>query len=284
MNNSQFRSLLQNEKSQTTAGGQQASKPSMLGSRARSSIPMTPRSVGGHKNTSQSFSRQVAEHQRQSDGQPALKKFKSTSAPKGTKLAKGYEDRTVSRRGEGEELTDKEKKLKELEEMVKNEKIDQATFEKLRDQMGVGGDLGTTHLVKGLDRKLLERIRRGDDLNAVPKKNEQSDEPPPDVDDELDNALERDVVAPQADEPKPAADTDTGTPQTMTRDEILRQLKESRNAKAQAAAAPVLNEKFKKVPASDKFWSSQANMEISNVRLDGSIRNSQLVTRPKQHH
>jgi hypothetical protein len=206
MNNSQFRTLLQNEKSQTTAGGQQASKPLMLGSRARPSIQMTPRSVGGHKNAAQTFARQVAEHQRQGDGQPALKKFKSISAPKGTKLAKGYKDRTVSRRDEDEELTDKEKKLKELEEMVKNENIDQVTFERLRDQMGVGGDLGTTHLVKGLDRKLLERIKRGEDLNATPKKDEQSDEPLPDVDDELDTALERDVVAPRADDPEPTGD------------------------------------------------------------------------------
>ena len=94
------------------------------------------------------------------------KKFKSASAPKGSRLAKGYEDRTSLRREHEDEQTAKEKKLKELEEMMKNEKIDQATFEKLRDQMGVGGDLESTHLVKGLDRKLLERVRRGDDLIA----------------------------------------------------------------------------------------------------------------------
>lgn len=212
---------------------------------------MTPRSVAGH-NSSTDFARQVAEQQRQRDGQPALKKFKATSAPKGTKLAKGYEDRTTSRRQDEEEVTDKEKKLRELEDMVKSEKIDRDTFEKLRDQMGVGGSLGTTHLVKGLDRKLLERIRRGEDLNASPQTPEQSTEPPADIDDELDTALEKDVVTSRSDESKPTEDSVLATHQTLTRDEILRQLKESRNAKAQVPAAPVLDGRFKKVPTADK--------------------------------
>lgn len=43
--------------------------------------------------------------------------------------------------------------------------MDMATFEALRDEI-VGGDVKDVHLVKGLDWKLLERVRRGEDVLA----------------------------------------------------------------------------------------------------------------------
>lgn len=43
--------------------------------------------------------------------------------------------------------------------------MDMATFEALRDEI-VGGDLKDVHLVKGLDWKLLDRVRRGEDVLA----------------------------------------------------------------------------------------------------------------------
>ena len=256
MNNSAFRNLVnQNEKPPTPAKGSSASKPSMLGSRARPSVPMTPRSVTGY-NVSNDFARQVAEHTRQADGQPALKKFRSATAPKGSRLAKGYEDRTSLRREHEDEPTTKEKKLKELEGMVKSDKIDQATFEKLRDSMGVGGDLGSTHLVKGLDRKLLERIRRGEDLNAVPEKEPEAGTVHVDVDEELDSALDKDLeVAPKPDtSTKESEEVAAVVPQSVTRDEILQRLKEGRNAQTQPSPGPeaALSGRFKKVPTGEK--------------------------------
>lgn len=41
--------------------------------------------------------------------------------------------------------------------------MDMSTFEALRDEI-VGGDLKNVHLVKGLDWKLLDRVRRGEDV------------------------------------------------------------------------------------------------------------------------
>ena len=55
-------------------------------------------------------------------------------------------------------------KLKAPEESFKNNEIGRETYEERRDEI-VGGDLSTTHLVKGLDFKLLERIRRGEDIS-----------------------------------------------------------------------------------------------------------------------
>src|SRR4051794_27934097 len=170
MNNTQFRSLLLNnntssssptaqDKNVAATPSQRSSTTPMLGSRTRSSIPMTPRSVAGYS-SSNDFARQLAEHKRELSGQPPTKKFRFSAAPKGTKLAQGYQDRTSLRRADGEDAEthdDKEKRLKALEEMMKLQQIDQSTFEKLRDEIGVGGDASSTHLVKGLDWKLLER-------------------------------------------------------------------------------------------------------------------------------
>ena len=101
---------------------------------------MTPRSVAGY-NSSNDFARQLAEHRQELSGQPPAKKFRSSAAPKGTKLAQGYEDRTSLRRAggeDGETQDDKEKRLKALEEMMKLQQIDQSTFREItrRDWRG----------------------------------------------------------------------------------------------------------------------------------------------------
>ena len=254
MNNAQFRNLLNDNEKSKASKEVRGLAPTSLGSRGKVSMPMTPRAVAGH-NSAKLFSQQVAEYKRDTDGQPALKKFKSAHAPKGTRLARGYEDRTSLRRQDDEEKSAKEKKLKELEDMMKSEKIDRDTFEKLRDQMGVGGDLGSTHLIKGLDRKLLERIRRGEDLNADSKKEDEPAQDAVDVDDELDTALDKDIAYTPTEEIKAAQSETTNAPShTLSRDEILRRLKESRNAKVQQPLVPepVLGERFKKVPAAEK--------------------------------
>ncbi|KEF54389.1 uncharacterized protein A1O9_09555 [Exophiala aquamarina CBS 119918] len=285
MDNSQFRALLQTDskgpspKNDTTAPG--FKKPT-LGSRMRSSVPMTPRSVGGY-NATRDFAKQVAEHERNSDGQPPTKKFKSNAAPKGTKLAAGYSDRTNARRtGEDGELEkdDKEKRLKALEEMYKLQQIDQATLEHLKREIGIGGTLGTTHLVKGLDWTLLERARRGENLNATPLSEQvkDNDDDKIDLDDELDHALENDVAANTAPSRKEAADMqskENTAPQATTRDEILRKLKESRMGRtiSDRIPEPSLGDKFKKVGSEPKPTKKKF---IENI--DGRRREVLLIT------
>lgn len=198
-----------------------------------------------------------------SDGQPPTKKFRSSAAPKGTRLAAGYSDRTNARRaGADDEETqdDKEKRLKALEEMYKLQQIDEATFENLKREIGIGGSLGSTHLVKGLDWRLLERIRRGEDVNAAPttKKEEEPEDNKVDFDDELDRALEIDVEAKtsvsQREQPDDTQPEEIVAPQATTRDEILRKLKESRAGKPSSnqAPEPSLGGKFKKVGSENK--------------------------------
>jgi hypothetical protein len=277
MNNTQFRNLLLgNNASNSSPTGQNKnvaatlSQPSsatpMLGSRARSSIPMTPRSVAGY-NSSKDFARQLAEHRQELSGQPPTKKFRSSAAPKGTKLAQGYQDRTSLRRADGEDAEtqdDKERRLKALEEMMKLQQIDQATFEKLRDEIGVGGDVSSTHLVKGLDWKLLERVKRGENINARPatKDIESEAEAGADVDEELESVLEKEVQAVQKEQkikksemaPPPSEAATEG--QRLSRNEILQRLKASRALnKSEEVVLPVepsLGEKFKKVWSGDR--------------------------------
>ncbi|KAJ9605268.1 hypothetical protein H2200_009925 [Cladophialophora chaetospira] len=250
MDNSQFRNLLQGNQNATSQGFK---KPAALGSRTRASIPMTPRSVTG-KSASSMFAQQVEDCRKESDGPPPAKKFK-TSAPKGTRLGSGYQDRTVARReaaDDAEAQDDKQKRLKALEEMYKLQQIDEATFENLKSEIGIGGDLSSTHLVKGLDWKLLGRIRRGDDLNSAPESDKQEESQKLDVDEELDLALEKDVQAVdhtvRSQEDGSTAEAEKPT----TRDDILRKLKESRAAKQVAPAPePALGDRFKKLQ-SDK--------------------------------
>ncbi|EXJ53819.1 hypothetical protein A1O7_09155 [Cladophialophora yegresii CBS 114405] len=255
MDNSQFRNLLQSNQN-AGAQGAAASPPGFkkpaLGSRSRASIPMTPRSTAGY-NASKMFAQQVTDYRKEHVGQPPTKKLKS-SAPKGTKLGSGYEDRTLARRegaDDAETTDDKQKRLKALEEMYKLQQIDEATLENLKSEIGIGGDLNSTHLVKGLDWKLLERVRRGDDLNSPPQPEKNKEKAKVDLDEELDHMLEKEVQAVDRNLGKQQDDAGMEVDQPTTRDEILRRLKESRAQKQQGAPPePALGDRFKKV-ASD---------------------------------
>ncbi|PGH13006.1 hypothetical protein AJ80_06490 [Polytolypa hystricis UAMH7299] len=285
MNNQQFRRLLSNappgSKSQnldgrspreSSAGAASTPRPSALGSRMRSSIPMTPRSVTGVD-----FARQLAEHQRESQ-QPPTKKFKSSAAPKGTKLPEGYDDRTQQRRlAEGGENEDEEgmgrggdsleERIRALEDLVKLGQIDQDTFERLRSGIGVGGDVKSTHLVKGLDWKLLQRAREGEDISKAPAQQASVREEEPNIDEEFEKLLdekEKDVKSIEREEKvkKGAMAPPAIGGGKMTRDEILRQLKASRLAAASAQPQPseepasTLGTRFKKIGAREekKRW------------------------------
>ncbi|GIK07014.1 hypothetical protein Aspvir_002667 [Aspergillus viridinutans] len=231
-----------------------------LGSRMRSSIPMTPRSVTGVD-----FARQLAEQRRESQ-QPPTKRFKSSAAPKGTKLPTGYQDRAaLLRQVQDESGSDIEKRIQALEEMVKLGQIDRATFDKIRSELGVGGDVKSTHMVKGLDWDLLKRVKAGEDVTKTSEETPASSEPQneegldqaEDVDEAFDRVLEEkeQTVLPSA--PKEKKEK-KGTmappllPAKKTRDEILRELKASRAAAAAATATshssePALGGKFKRI-------------------------------------
>lgn len=181
------------------------------------------------------------------------------SAPKGTKLAAGYTDRTKTR--VDEEDSEIAKRIKNLEEAMKLDQIDRETFEKLVSEI-TGGEVSTTHLVKGLDRKLLERVRRGEDVlggNEDPAAKTDDEGPASeDVEDAFDELADADVgpvtrekvekkgeimVAP----PPPVAGT------KRTRADILAELKKQREEAAKAAEAeherrfPTLGPGFRKI-------------------------------------
>jgi hypothetical protein len=224
----------------------------------KSSIPMTPRSVTGVD-----FARQLAEYRRES--QPPAKRFRSSAAPKGTKLPTGYQDRAAQLRAAeaaneaDEDGADLEKRLKALEEMVKLGQIDQETFDKLRRDLGVGGDLQSTHLVKGLDWDLLRRVKTGEDVAKAKETTETGpgeEAQEEDVDEAFDRVLEEQGQAELPTAPK-VKEKKRGTmapppPQKKSRDEILRELRASRAAAAAAAAAevpaePALGARFKRI-------------------------------------
>ncbi|RAH61503.1 hypothetical protein BO85DRAFT_411893 [Aspergillus piperis CBS 112811] len=292
MNNDQFRRLVLDNPSSKPAAkstSPDASSPSQhqprksignatpaagaLGSRLRSSIPMTPRAL-----TNVDFARQLAEYRR--EAQPASKKFKSSAAPKGTRLPSGYQDRAALLRQKeeaeeggdgGGDVSDLEKRVKALEEMVKLGQIDQATFEKLRAEMGVGGDLKSTHMVKGLDWELLRRVKGGEDVDVLEKEGEKGEgkekEDVADVDEELDRVLgeKGEGVDALTAAPKEIKEKKKGVmAQRKSRDEILRELKASRAAAAAEAAKPAepaLGTKFKRIggesKAEKKRWVEQ---------------------------
>lgn len=212
------------------------------------------RSVAGAGAGRLDFARQLAERNEQDRPK---KKFR-TSAPKGTKFAEGYVDRAKQRQSEQEE-DDKAARIQALEESLKKEEIDQATFEKLRNEIA-GGDLSSTHLIKGLDFKLLERVRKGEDVFSGDKPNqdkaepsvEEEDEPAEDdVDDAFEELEEKEVTAIEREKARKKGQLATRAlvpGQKRTRDQILAEMKAAREA-AKAQQESALGSKFKKIGA-----------------------------------
>ena len=209
---------------------------------------MFSRSVGGVD-----FARQLAEARSSSSSSSSqhTKKFRSSAAPKGTKLPGTYVDRSKLRQEESSD--EKSERVKALEEMMKLQQIDEETFIKLRDEI-LGGEVASTHLVKGLDWKLLERVRRGEDVLNSDKKAEGDDEGDNEDDEEnLDEEFERleDREIKAVDKTKATKKGEMAPPSLMpgkkrNRDQILAEMKAARKA-AQEAKGPSLGSKFKKV-------------------------------------
>ncbi|KAL1884284.1 hypothetical protein VTK73DRAFT_3268 [Phialemonium thermophilum] len=264
MNNDQFRNfLLENARAKSPGTGNRGSPttevragrgtPALLGSRQKSSIPMTPRSVAGTTD----FSRQLSERNLPNQAQ---NKFR-TSVPKGTKVAEGYVDRSKTREQEAED--ERARRLQTLEESMKNGEIEHKTYEKLRSEIA-GGDMSTTHLIKGLDFKLLERIRKGENVykelsrslskSLSPDAEEERHEAEPKKDaDELLDELETHEVKPiekeKVQKKGQFAPASLAPGQKRTRNQILAELKAARQAAKEAKEESALGFRFKKIGA-----------------------------------
>ncbi|KAF8455485.1 hypothetical protein BGX38DRAFT_1140404 [Terfezia claveryi] len=249
MNNQQFRKLVLDTPAVERADGSSSlntvkatSGPSTtpsLGSKQRSFIPMTPRSVF----TQSDLSRQLATH-----NAPPVKKFKS-SVPKGMKLGEGYVDRAKARESAeiDAEVAERERRLEALKELARNPEtgeVDMALI--IQQSKAMGGDAKSTHLVKGLDFALLERVKRGEDVLGIgsgPKgsKGLKGEEPGKDeeqVEDELDKALDKVVVPVEKEKVKKPG-------HKVTREGMLAELK--RQKAAVTPPVPVLDSRFKKI-------------------------------------
>ncbi|XWW92622.1 hypothetical protein V2A60_000547 [Cordyceps javanica] len=252
MNNEQFRKLISANSAKSSQAkdgspnhetGSRGS--SSLGSRQRANIPMTPRAVG---NVQADFAKQMAQRNQQAN---PTKSFKA-AVPRGVKMAAGYTDRSKERDLEDSKAADdRAERLKALEESLKNEEIDNETYERLRFEIA-GGDLESTHLVKGLDFKLLERVRRGEDVYSGKKTDDVTQEEDVDVDDAFDALENQEVQAiekEKAEKKKGQLSTVALAPgKKRTRDQILAEFKAARAA-AKIQAEPALGDRFRKIGA-----------------------------------
>lgn len=262
MKNDDFRSLL----SSNANGSSPSTRPSALGAKKSAFVSMTPRP--GKAIGSEDFARQVRE---QHASFKPTKKFKSV-APKGSKFAAGYTDRAKARQEAEDGEDDKAKRIKALEEQVKLGQLEQATFEALRDEI-TGGDVSSTHLVKGLDKKLLERVRRGEDVLGLGGEKKGDDgSASPDVDDELDQLAEKEVETVQREqvEKKGMKAPAQVAGKKRTRDEIMAELKAQRKAAAEAKAASV--------PSLDSRWRRVGDQAKPKVEIDHKGREVVTIT------
>jgi hypothetical protein len=170
--------------------------------------------------------------------------------------------------------------------MVKLGQMDQRTFEALRDEI-VGGDVKDVHLVKGLDYKLLERVRRGEDVlsdatkSTQPEKPEEEheDEPEVDVDEEFEKMGEQEiqpVAKEQRDKKGEMAPPPPMAGQKRTRDDILKELKASRAAAAEKAKQSQLGSRFMKIGGKKEKSrierDSRGNEVLITVDEDGNVK------------
>lgn len=148
------------------------------------------------------------------------------------------------------------KRVKALEEMMKLQQIDEDTFVKLREEILGDNVTERAGLVKGLDRELLERVRRGEvgvsDVLEGGKMNREEEEGEDgegeDVDDEFEKLESKEVeaVVKEREKKKGEMAPPALTGKKRNRDQILAELKAARAA-AKEAAQPSLGARFKKV-------------------------------------
>lgn len=191
--------------------------------------------------------------------------------------------------------------------MVKLGQMEYATFEALRDEI-VGGDVKNVHLVKGLDRKLLERVRRGEDVlsdSGKPVQNPKDTESPQQldsttgdaaVDEEFGKFEEKEVQAvakAETDKKGQMAPPPPVTGGKRTRDDILKELKASRKAPATIQTAPESNlgsrfTKFGEKKQRSRIEIDQRGREIlmtvdEDGRVKKKVKRSMLSEEPRDH-
>ncbi|EGP86460.1 uncharacterized protein MYCGRDRAFT_86496 [Zymoseptoria tritici IPO323] len=282
MNNDFFRKLVQdtparqNDASPTERP--KAGPVSALGAKKSSLFGgMTPRP--GKAPSSDEFAKQMRE--RHASLQPTKTKKFRTSAPKGSKIADGYVDRAKARQEAQDEEDDKAERIKALEEQVRLGQLPYETFEALRDKI-VGGDVSSTHLVKGLDFKLLERVRRGENVldTDASKEEAEEEEATVDVDEELEKlqAQKIETAKREKTEKKGIMAPPPVVGVKRSRDEIMAELKAQRKAaaEAKAAAAPTFDDgRWKKIgqPEKPKIELDHKGREvITTVDKDGKVK------------
>ena len=188
--------------------------------------------------------------------------------------------------------------------MVKLGQMDQSAFEKLRDEI-VGGEVKDVHLVKGLDYKLLERVRRGEDVLSdsvksassqgqdFDNKDEPEYEPEPDVDvDGEFEKLEEKQIQPMAKEEKSKKGEMAPPPlvagKKRTRDDILKELKASRAAAIEKAKQSALGPKFVKLGEKrerSRIERDERGREVLiTVDEEGRVKRKVRKTRPEETH
>ncbi|TLD28989.1 hypothetical protein PspLS_03838 [Pyricularia sp. CBS 133598] len=256
MNNDQFRRLIGANGDKAQSDGQDdspsATKPAVapaLGSRLKSSIPMTPRSLGASSHNL--FAKQLAERDQANQKQ---KRFR-TSAPKGSRLAEGYVDRARLRNGDDADA-ERDAKLKAIEKLRDDKEIDEGEYEERRRKILAESD----GRPKGLDFELLAKARKGESvaedersLSADAKEDESPQEG--DGEDGFDDALEQiegaEVQAITKEKTKKKGQFAT-KPVVLggkrSRDQILAELKAAREA-AKAKEEQALGNRFKRIGA-----------------------------------
>jgi hypothetical protein len=159
--------------------------------------------------------------------------------------------------------------------------IDRETFEKLVQEI-TGGNVGTTHLVRGLDRKLLERVRRGEDvLGGEEKKEEEEPEEVPELEDAFDELAEADIGPLTREKVEKKGEKMKMPPPVAgvkrSRNDILKELKRQREEAAAAAAA----EHEKKYPSLGAgFRKVTAQGETHRIETDDKGREVLIITGP----
>lgn len=165
---------------------------------------------------------------------------------------------------------------------MKQGEIDRETFEKLVQDI-TGGDVGTTHLVKGLDRKLLERVRRGEDVTAGHAKpsddDDKAEDESPALEDAFDEMAGQDIDTIVREKAVKKGETMISPPPVAgvkrSRNDILKELKRQREEAAAAAAA----EHEKKFPSlGSGFRKINAQGETSRLEIDEKGREVLIIT------
>ena len=230
--------------------------------------------------TQSDFHRQLAAH-----NAPPTKKFKS-STPKGVKLGEGYTDRAKTRETAGvdAEIADRERRLEAVKELARNTETGEVDMELVIQQSkAMGGDIKSTHLVKGLDFALLERVKRGEDVLGLSTGGKEARSSRPDggearLEDELDRALDKMVIPMEKVKAKKVG-------KRVTREDMLAELKRQKaEAVTTKKAQPpsILDSRFKKIgqpKAGKKETNRNGKSRDKKARaLESSFKKNKLGT------